>query len=234
MHQIFDEQTFYKAFADDLRRARALVLIQSPFISDSRLNKIESLLADCIKRNVRVCAFVQRSPDEERAQAVERIAKRLIAVGIHVSFRSFIHEKLAVIDEDILWDGSLNILSQAISTERMSRWSDRNMVCDAIAKHKLSNCDECHRRSNYSKAEHSKLLLIGKIIASRRKTLKVTQRSLGKELGLTQASVSYIESGKRSVRIKTLIQICDRLELELRPVPRYFVPTLDEACNKYL
>jgi hypothetical protein len=41
----YTEQTFYDAFVKDLKTARALVLIQSPFIGEGRLRLLEKKLA---------------------------------------------------------------------------------------------------------------------------------------------------------------------------------------------
>jgi hypothetical protein len=57
--QILDENEFYEMFARDLRKAQWLVLIQSPYLGDNRIDKLEKLFKGCINRRVRVCIFVQ-------------------------------------------------------------------------------------------------------------------------------------------------------------------------------
>ena len=233
MYKVFDDKTFYPAFAEDLHHAQALVWIQSPYLSESRINKLEAQLAACIKRRVRVCTFVQRPLDKERIASVEKMASRLTKVGVHVTFRPFIHEKLAVIDESILWDGSLNILSQSRSAERMLRWTDQSIVFETIVKHHLNTCEKCPKVANYPNAttESEQLRLIGEIVARRRKHLQLSQYELARQLGVHQTAISHIESGKRAARIGTLLRVCNELNLDLRPVPRYFVPALNDACR---
>ena len=227
MQKVYDEQTFYQAFSSDLEQARALVVIQSPFVSDGRLDKIESWLIGCIKRRIRVCVFVQNPREPERARTVDRIAKRLTDIGVHVTLRKSIHEKLAVIDEAILWDGSLNILSQSDSSERMTRLTDSESVLAAIARHKLSSCDTC--RIAQRKGIQSRLVSIGTSVARRRNILRLTQDELAQNLGLSQGVISKVESGEFSTRVTTLIKICDHLGLELRPVLWLHIPSLNEA-----
>src|ERR1700761_5403106 len=136
--EVYFEDTFYPKFSADLENARALVLIQSPFIGERRLDKIELLLQSCTRRKVRVCAFVQEPRLEADQHRFEAGVRRLTSLGVHVTTKHLIHEKLAVIDESILWDGSLNILSQDKSSERMTRWRDRDTVFRAVAKHGLN------------------------------------------------------------------------------------------------
>jgi hypothetical protein len=52
----------------------------------------------------------------------EEAIRRLETMGIHVIVNSeYSHRKLAIIDRTILWEGSLNILSQTYSKEIMRR-----------------------------------------------------------------------------------------------------------------
>jgi len=57
-----------------------------------------------------------------------KAAKLLKAHGVKVCFyKDMRHRKLAVIDNTILWDGSLNILSQAYSKEIMRRTVSKSL-----------------------------------------------------------------------------------------------------------
>ena len=50
-------------------------------------------------------------------------------------------------------------------------------------------------------------LQIGKKIKTLRKTKKITQKELGKLLGYSEAHISYIESGNRTISFKDLNKI---------------------------
>jgi hypothetical protein len=119
-----NEEDFYKEFAKDLANAQALVLIQSPYLALRRLARLRVILQACIKRRVRICVFV-RSPDASdfvpdfapdleppSGHDIIEAATMLVSLGAHVTLRPDIHEKVAVVDENILWDGSLNVMSQ--------------------------------------------------------------------------------------------------------------------------
>lgn len=118
------ESTFYSSFQRDLKHADREVIIESPFIACKRT---ESLLP-LFKRLTRCGVSVRintRNPrhheQELRIQAWQSI-KKLRQVGVKVKFYDDMrHNKLAVIDRKILWEGSLNILSQSYSKEVMRR-----------------------------------------------------------------------------------------------------------------
>ncbi len=241
-HDVFDHLSFYDAFASDLRAARALVLIQSPFIADRRIRKLQHLVTECIRRRVRVCVFVQRPVKwhveqdfEVRLASVERTSKLLSSLGVHVAFRERVHEKLATIDERILWEGSLNILSHNDSFERMTRWVDRRMVQQAITTHKLNSCDLCCRRrkSPLTLLGSEQLIIIGDAIAKRRKLLGISQVNLAERSGIAQPVISQIEAGKREIGITKLIRICKELDLELRAMPWFLLPAIDELHQDF-
>src|SRR5579885_1656739 len=201
-HSVHFHHDFLPQFKVDLTNAKALVLIQSPWVTDWRLRQLQHHLSACVQRGVRVCAFV-RKPDEyskteeENALNALSIMNMLTPLGVHVTFHNDIHEKVAVIDEDIAWDGSLNILSHRVgaSTERMTRWVSRPKAQEIIHSHRLYACTTCgarpgfciHPSGDWDPLQQRQAL--GQSIAQRRKALGLSQRELAELAGLTQRSV---------------------------------------------
>lgn len=120
--KLYNQQSFYDAFERDLRYARSLVVIESPFITTKRLNALLPAIRRLRARGVRV--IVNTKPLEEHDQvlywqAVEAVAV-LQEIDVTVLMTVGHHRKVAIID-DVLWEGSLNILSQNDSCEFMRR-----------------------------------------------------------------------------------------------------------------
>lgn len=120
---LYDQTTFYKAFLHDLRKAKTRVIIESPFITEKRMKLLFPTLKLLRHKGVRV--IVNTKPLEEHTLSYQSQAIWAIAVmqnlGIAVLRTVGHHRKLAIIDNDILWEGSLNILSQNDSCEVMRR-----------------------------------------------------------------------------------------------------------------
>lgn len=121
--QLYDDQSFYEAFARDIKSARSSIIIESPFMTARRLDLLYPILESALGRGVRIIINT-RDPathepimGEQAAQAI-RILQTL---GVTVLFTANHHRKLAIIDRRILWEGSLNILSQNDSCEIMRR-----------------------------------------------------------------------------------------------------------------
>ncbi len=122
--QLHNEATFYKKFLQDLRCAKTEVIIESPYITIQRMQQLKSTLEQLVKKKIKVYVLT-RDPDSHdewmRAQAEIGI-KQCQLLGIQVILNSQLsHRKLAIIDRQILWEGSLNILSQCQSQEIMRR-----------------------------------------------------------------------------------------------------------------
>lgn len=122
--RLFDQNNFYTAFLKDLGKCQHEAIIESPFITRRRLETILPTLQKLKSRKVKV-VINTRNPldgDDEymRNESMHAIAK-LQHLGIQVLFTGNHHRKLAIIDRQILWEGSLNILSQSDSCEIMRR-----------------------------------------------------------------------------------------------------------------
>ena len=121
--RLYDQNTFYPAFTKDLRRARHNVLIESPFITLKRFENLLPILCRLRARGVQVVVNT-RSPEEHQGEYCNQAASAVIEMhrlGVTVFFTGKHHRKLAIIDKEILWEGSLNILSQSDSCEIMRR-----------------------------------------------------------------------------------------------------------------
>lgn len=123
--RLYDNRTFYDAFARDLRSCREEAVIESPFIAGNRVASLLPIFAKMRSRNIRIVVNT-RHPSEHEApydlQAQEAIT-RMQDMGIEIFYTGGHHRKLAIFDKKILWEGSLNILSQHNSCEVMRRIS---------------------------------------------------------------------------------------------------------------
>ncbi|HEY4963351.1 MAG TPA: phospholipase D-like domain-containing protein [Candidatus Saccharimonadales bacterium] len=121
---LYDENTFYDRFNRDLKKCQHEAIIESPFITNRRLSLLLPALEKLKARGVRI-TINTRDPEEHENEYMRHEAQRAIAtlqhMGIHVLFTGNHHRKLAILDRQILYEGSLNILSQNNSCEVMRR-----------------------------------------------------------------------------------------------------------------
>ncbi len=121
---LLDQDTFYDRFLSDLKHCKHEAIIESPFITNRRLNQLMPTLEKLKAQRVRLVINTKdpehHDDDYFRTDARQAIS-RLQHMGIHVLFTVSHHRKLAIIDRKILYEGSLNILSQNDSCEIMRR-----------------------------------------------------------------------------------------------------------------
>ena len=121
---LHDETTFYHAFLKDLAQCKHEVIIESPFITSERMSTLWLTFRALYNRGVKI-VIITRDPREHTegyTEQSETEIQALEALGIQVFLcTGNHHRKLAILDRRILWEGSLNILSQLHSREIMRR-----------------------------------------------------------------------------------------------------------------
>jgi len=121
---LHDEKTFYKAFLKDLEQCQKEVIIESPFITSERMQTLWPILKRLYNRGIKIYV-ITRNPKEhseeyEDQSEIEIEALEVLGIQVFICTGNH-HRKLAIIDRKVLWEGSLNILSQNHSREIMRR-----------------------------------------------------------------------------------------------------------------
>lgn len=122
--KLFDENTFYEALLKDLSKCQNEVIIESPFVTSRRLSKLIPVIKKLKERKVRIVIITKDPRENENECRREDTADALASlqkIGVHVTYIDGHHRKLAILDRKILYEGSLNILSQNGSREIMRR-----------------------------------------------------------------------------------------------------------------
>jgi phosphatidylserine/phosphatidylglycerophosphate/cardiolipin synthase-like enzyme len=131
---LFDQSTFYPAFQKTIRACQQELIIESPFITMKRIDLFLPEFRRLQQRGVKI--IVNTRPPEEhgeylRPQAEEAI-ELLLGMGVEILFTGGHHRKLAIVDRKVLWEGSLNILSQNDSCEVMRRTESKEQALEMI------------------------------------------------------------------------------------------------------
>ena len=128
---LFDEKTFYQAFLRDLEGCRKEVFIESPYITTKRAELLTPIFNELLKKGVKIYVMTRDSKehDENMEYQSEDAIRTFEVIGVQVLLCiGNHHRKLAILDRKILWEGSLNILSQTKSREIMRRIGNRELV----------------------------------------------------------------------------------------------------------
>jgi hypothetical protein len=124
--ELFDDRTFYEQFLEDIQAAKRRVIIFSPFLSSERVRQLVSIFSRKHLEGIHITAFTALSTNNNPTYSAG--AKLLVKAGVELRTVSGMHEKLVIIDDDIVYAGSLNVLSHVGTTEFMGRRKSIGLV----------------------------------------------------------------------------------------------------------
>lgn len=127
-NQHLTEETFFEALKRDVRRARKSILIGSPFLTEARVGDLLPLLTNQQQKGVEVTIVTK--PPEESGDRDKKAAIQLEQAGLKPVYQPKMHQKAVIIDEKILYHGSLNILSHRDTRESILRLTDEILIKD--------------------------------------------------------------------------------------------------------
>jgi phosphatidylserine/phosphatidylglycerophosphate/cardiolipin synthase-like enzyme len=108
----------------DLGNCHSEVIIESPFVTYRRMSQLMPILRKLKERKVRIVINTRNPKEHKEEYAREDTMDSLASlqrIGVQVVYTDSHHRKLAILDRNILYEGSLNILSQNDSREIMRR-----------------------------------------------------------------------------------------------------------------
>lgn len=131
---LFSERNFYYAFMNDLRRCNQELIIESPFVTSSRMAKLLPVFRQLRRRGVKITVNT-RDPQEHDfpwSYQAREVIRELQQMDVLVLYTGGHHRKLAVLDKRILWEGSLNILSNNGTCEIMRRIESKELAEEMV------------------------------------------------------------------------------------------------------
>jgi hypothetical protein len=167
---LFTQATFDAAVEADIANARESVVIFSGFVTPTRVAKLGDLLrlktlqdvkVRCVTRPPHLNGSMKPTVGKEALDALEN-------VGCSVDCRARIHEKVVIIDREIVWHGSLNVLShthrtdesmtrlfnaglaRALAANMSKRHQSQEKALGAMAEAENPRCGQCGGRTVYN------------------------------------------------------------------------------------
>lgn len=130
-HSIFDSNSFFPVYSSDILAAHNEVLIVSPFLTKRRVLSALSYLSATGARVI----VLTKPPDnyaEKDSGKIQGCIELLTQHGIAVKTRDRIHQKFAVVDQRIVWYGSINLLSYGLSEESIMRIESMEIAAELM------------------------------------------------------------------------------------------------------
>lgn len=132
---IYTQRNFYSAFFADILNAKKEIVIFSPFISEKQIDNFIHIFKLLKIKGIKIIIFTRPAvnqggmPREDVENLIESIQKEDILVNTK---RYNMHEKVSIIDNTVVWMGSLNILSHRDTSEIMYRLEGRRIADELL------------------------------------------------------------------------------------------------------
>lgn len=168
---LFSEKDFSLVCREDMKRAKNRIDIFSGFVTSQRISVYESIIREKTNNGV-VVRCVTRPPRTNGSITKEegKIALNALETwGCIVDTRASIHEKAVIIDDEIVWFGSLNPLSHTTKTNEMMARVESTEIASQILNFLSINkkrreqgssegenprCPECRSRTSYCTGQY--------------------------------------------------------------------------------
>jgi len=131
---IFNKTNFLPVYSNDIITASREILIVSPFVTKRRALQMMQYLSAALVKGTKVVVITRPAEDfkDKDLTAWQTALNYLRSSGVVVVFKSNIHQKFAIMDEKIVWYGSINLLSFGSAEESIMRLESSNIANELI------------------------------------------------------------------------------------------------------
>jgi superfamily II DNA or RNA helicase len=127
---IYDVNSFVDVIMNDFVEAKKEILIVSPFMRKRRLTTVLEWLKIPLKNEINVVIITRPLDSYKASDRMAECFELLHQPAIQVIQKPNIHQKFVIIDERIVWYGSINLLSFGSSEESIMRLDAREIAVE--------------------------------------------------------------------------------------------------------
>lgn len=132
--ELYTERNFWAQFLSDIKTVKKRLIILSPFLSVRRCGMLMDYFRAMAKQEIKIRIYTRPKSQQvsEMANQAEVLIKQLRSINASVIELSKMHQKVAILDNAIAWEGSLNILSHRDTGEHMRRFEGASAIEEII------------------------------------------------------------------------------------------------------
>lgn len=121
MFEKLDESNFFPRFIADLRSARKTIFALAAFFGEYRWPQVQPAFAEALRSGVEVTLLTPPPKEARNRSYVEEVVRNLRQLGAVVVLTSGLHGKDVIIDERLVYTGSMNWSSNRGRLEEIHR-----------------------------------------------------------------------------------------------------------------
>lgn len=134
VHAIFDSGNYTEKFEQDLVEAEKSIVISSPNIRQEKIDRLLSLVKERQEHGVRV-TVITTEPDQVVYGNVDmcyELIQKMKQAAIHVVTKAEVEERFAVIDDELVWHGGMNLLGKEDVWDNLMRIKDHQVAAELL------------------------------------------------------------------------------------------------------
>jgi hypothetical protein len=131
---IYENKNFFSAYFDDISRAKERIIIVSPVISLKKISTFLTKIKNIINQNVKVTIITKPKEELNKNQKITVSEKEKIIKthNFNIIYKKGINNKFSLIDQNVIWYGSLNILGYNSKEEIAIRFENDEIANEFI------------------------------------------------------------------------------------------------------
>lgn len=133
---IFDCTTYSSAYEADIKAATKEIIISSPGLNGKKVNQLIEWITEQQEKGVSVAVLTLKTEcyPEKRIRPTEELIRRMTVHGIAVREFASMHEHYAIIDRELVWYGSMNLLSREKDEDNLLRVRSKEIAQELIER----------------------------------------------------------------------------------------------------
>lgn len=128
--RLFSKEEYLHDFEKDIVNAKSKIIITAPYLSKTETLTFVLLTAKKIAEGVTIIVYVKKASDETKNNKLKACIQLLENIGIRVEEKDDLSQKIAIIDEKVLWYGNINYLGYTEMEECCMRIEDAKIASE--------------------------------------------------------------------------------------------------------
>ena len=131
---IFDSESYLPVYGKDLQQANKSIYIASPGLNKNKIRRLIALVEQQQTAGVSVTVITLPAENypQARVEPTKALQTMLQSAGIYLVLQPELHTHFAVIDQEIVWYGSANLLSRDKEDGGLMRIRSRDIALELL------------------------------------------------------------------------------------------------------
>lgn len=134
VNAIYDSGNYTEKFERDLVEAEKTIVISSPNISQDKIERFLYLIKERQEEGVKV-TVITTDPEEiiyGNSDICYELIREMEQIGINVITKTEVEERFAVIDNELVWHGGMNLLGKVDVWDNLMRIKSQEVAAELL------------------------------------------------------------------------------------------------------